>query len=156
MSKFTELVQRNISDINQVSLYGATSIGNYAFYGCSRLNSITIPNSVTSIGYGAFENCPSLTSITIPESVTNIERLTFAGTTTSSSKRLRINFLRKTPATIYSYSILQGGTFTQSQTSSAMIYADVHIPVGSEATYRADSAWNTFFNSSNVTVTADL
>ena len=69
MSKFTELVQRNISDINQVSLYGATSIGNYAFYGCSRLNSITIPNSVTSIGYGAFENCPSLTSMTIREGV---------------------------------------------------------------------------------------
>ena len=52
--------------------YSVTSIGNYAFDGCSRLTSIKIPNSVTSIGKDAFFYCPSLTSITIPESVTSI------------------------------------------------------------------------------------
>ncbi|MBQ7448914.1 MAG: leucine-rich repeat protein, partial [Paludibacteraceae bacterium] len=33
--------------------YSVTSIGNRAFYGCTGLTSITIPNNVTSIGYGA-------------------------------------------------------------------------------------------------------
>ena len=34
--------------------YSVTSIGNYAFWGCSGLTSVTIPNSVTGIGIGAF------------------------------------------------------------------------------------------------------
>ena len=49
-----------------------TTIGEYAFYYCSSLTSITIPNSVTTIGNYAFYKCSSLTSITIPNSVTTI------------------------------------------------------------------------------------
>lgn len=54
-----------------------TRIGYYAFCRCTRLTSITIPNSVTSIGVGAFYNCTGLTSITIPESVTSIGESAF-------------------------------------------------------------------------------
>ena len=52
--------------------YSVTSIGYFAFYHCTSLTSITIPNSVTSIGGSAFNDCTSLTSITIPDSVTSI------------------------------------------------------------------------------------
>ncbi|MCX6653107.1 MAG: leucine-rich repeat domain-containing protein [Methanomassiliicoccales archaeon] len=62
-----------------------TSIGDWAFYNCTSLTSVTIPNSVTSIGDGAFAVCTSLTSVTIPSSVTSIGSMTFSVCTSLTS-----------------------------------------------------------------------
>ena len=67
-AKFTEAI---IGD-------SITLIGNYAFWNCTSLASITIPNSVTWIGECAFSNCKSLISITIPDSVTLIDDFAFS------------------------------------------------------------------------------
>ena len=56
-----------------------TNIGSSAFFDCSGLTSVTIPNSVTSIGSSAFRGCSGLTSVTIPNSVTNIGNYAFHG-----------------------------------------------------------------------------
>lgn len=56
------------SAITQVVFEGdITTIGNYSFYRCTRLTSITIPNSVISIGTGAFLDCAYLKEIKMPD-----------------------------------------------------------------------------------------
>jgi hypothetical protein len=65
-----------IGGTNNLTYY-VTSIGNYAFFICSGLTSVTIPNSVTSIGQSAFYSCSGLTSVTIPNSVTSIGQSAF-------------------------------------------------------------------------------
>ena len=55
---------------------GITEIGEYAFYGYKG-TSITIPDSVASIGPYAFAYCTELTSVTIPDGVTSIGEWAF-------------------------------------------------------------------------------
>ena len=52
--------------------YSVTSIGSSAFYYCTGLTSVTIPNSVTNIGSSAFDGCLRLTSVSLGEGVVNI------------------------------------------------------------------------------------
>jgi len=59
--------------------YSVTSIGGSAFWQCTSLTAITIPNSVTSIGYEAFRDCTSLASVTIPNSVNVLGTSAFDG-----------------------------------------------------------------------------
>ena len=55
-----------------------TSIGDYAFDGCTALARVKIPTSVTGIGKGAFYQS-GLMSVTIPDSVTELESYAFEG-----------------------------------------------------------------------------
>ena len=60
---------------------GVTEIGSDAFYDCVSLTDIVLPDSLITIGMGAFRNCTMLTSITIPDSVTVIGERAFANCT---------------------------------------------------------------------------
>ena len=56
---------------------GVTTLGEYAFHGCTNMTEVTIPGSVTAIGKLAFYNCNRLTGVTIPVGVTTIGNAAF-------------------------------------------------------------------------------
>ena len=65
------------NDCSEVQIpSGVTGLGDFVFYMCSSLTSITLPESVTSLGMGCFFDS-GLTSITIPESVTSLGQFCF-------------------------------------------------------------------------------
>ena len=64
---------------------GVKSIGESAFQDCAKLTAVEIPEGVTSIGSSAFDGCSSLTSVTIPDSVTSIGGYTFYGCSSLAS-----------------------------------------------------------------------
>lgn len=71
------IIDRSATDITLPE--GLTTIGSYAFNGCTKLAAINLPESVTAIGIYAFYGCADLATINLPESVTTISSYTFYG-----------------------------------------------------------------------------
>ena len=65
ITKFLDASGNEITTLNIPDTI--TTIGNYAFSGCSSLIDINISNNVNSIGIGAFQSCTSLTNINLPQ-----------------------------------------------------------------------------------------
>ncbi len=111
-----------------------TSVGNNAFYGCSKLTSLTASSSVTSIGSSAFKYCSGLISITIPSSVTSIGAYAFVGCSGLTS----IYANKTTPVDLSSTSMV----FYNINITTCTLY----VPVGSKAAYQAAVQWKDFVN----------
>ena len=107
----------NCSGLTSITIPNSvTSIGSSAFYNCTGLTNVTIPDSVKSIGYGAFSGCSSLESITIPFVGAN------AGVTSSDNFQYPFGY-------IFGTSSYTGGVATpQSSSTSSTTYDTYYIP----------------------------
>ncbi|MCK9321549.1 MAG: leucine-rich repeat protein [Bacteroidales bacterium] len=137
--------------------YKVTSIGNYAFYYCTGLTSITIPNSITSIENNAFESCFGLTSITIPDSVTSIGNWAFCNCTGLTSATIPNSI---TSITYYSFAgcnSLTSITIPNSVTSigeSAFIFCSglTSITIPNSVTSIGESAFSECTGLTSITI----
>lgn len=104
--------------------YAVTSIGKGAFYKCSLMTDISIPNTVTKIGYQAFCLCSKLKTLTFPSTTTSVGAYTF----TPDMKNVLITCLALTPPNVQ-YSDL--GTFLT-----------VHVPAEVVSKYKKALGWS--------------
>ena len=63
---------------------GITQIGSAAFYGFSKVTSVSLPDTLEGISDGAFAECTSLTSVSLPDSVSRIGNFAFQATQITS------------------------------------------------------------------------
>ena len=112
-----------------------TSIGDNAFFECNGLTSISIPSSVTSIGNAAFDGCSNLTTVTIPSSVTSIGEGAFAG----CSNLVSVIVNATTPPTLGDYAF-DGNYDDNNNAKDRKIY----VPTASVESYKSD--WSAYGN----------
>lgn len=145
----TEVVSITVpSKINGIEV---TSIADQAFYYCTYLKSVTVPDSIKTIGNYAFAGCNYLETVTIPDSVVSIGEGLFAYCTMLTSVRLPAG-LDKIPAHMFSgCSSLASFTITDTMTSigvgafrdcaalTSVVIPETIASIGAQAFYNCSS-----------------
>ena len=132
--------------------YSVTSIGNSAFIACKGLTSLTIPYSVTSIGEYAFSRCTGLTSLTIPNSVKSIGKYAFSGCTGLTSLTIGNSFTSigdhafEDCSNIKSMTVLTKTPQTIYSSTFSNVNKDIPVYVHDVSSYHAASYWRDFTN----------
>ena len=111
------------------------SIGQYAFYNCSTLVSVTVPEGVQTLGAYAFYNNSSLVKIKLPSTLNVIGNYAFG----NCQQLMKMNVAAYAPPTVSS------NTFYAVPRT-----ATVYVPESAINTYKSTYIWNEFFIESNV------
>lgn len=145
----TELViPEGVTSIGNYAFYQCTNlvsvtlpstlktIGQYAFYGCSSLTSITLPSGLTSIGVNAFYGCSSLGSVDVPASCTSIGSGAFGNTPKLTTLKLR--YATKFAATITdTYSAIRA----TATSTTIPVLGKIYVPSSVRSQYTSDTTW---------------
>ena len=120
------LLEKTITNVTADMIGNITSIGKFAFYKCTYLKNIELPEGITTIDQTAFQYCSSLEHITLPSTITSIGTGVF-----SNSENLKsMTILATTPPTLGLYSSISTATET------------IYVPSSSVSAYETANQWS--------------
>ena len=120
---------RSLSSVEFGTTTALQQIGNWAFYNCHNLPTLTIPEGVTYVGDGAFYGCSYLTELTLPSTMLTMGDNSFA----LCSRLQKMNVSAAIPPTIASK------TF-----KDVLRSIPVYVPMASVELYKTDEYWREF------------
>ncbi len=138
------------TDIKSINIPNTVSfIGRNAFEGCTNLTSVNIPTSLKSLESAVFCYCENLTSIVIPEGVTSISQHAFLGCESLTSIVLPSTITFISPLSFLDCNNLKSVT-TKSPipidlyNDTFEVFGDLHVPEGCKESYSKSPIWKNF------------
>ncbi len=115
---------------NAGTTYSVVSLHGFAFYECTGLTSVVLPEGVETIGNSTFNGCTMLSQITLPSTLAQMGSAAFYGCTALSS----VTCNAMTPP------VAVNSTFQNASAASCVL----HVPCLAASAYAAATPWSTF------------
>ncbi|MBR7188893.1 MAG: leucine-rich repeat domain-containing protein, partial [Clostridia bacterium] len=118
---------------------GITHVGNYAFYGCSKITSVSLPSTLESVGHYAFQNVSQWAGpLALPEGLTTLGVYSFAGCSGLTAPvrlpdtltSIGSNAFRSVTGTLEVYPYSEGLQYARSANANHVVleYAELALP----------------------------
>lgn len=108
--------------------YAVVAVGQYAFYNCTGITAVSVPEGVTAVRASAFRGCSALDSVCLPQSLDSIYGYSFAYCSALTAMTVRTSVPPTCLTNAFSNTMLSNVT--------------LHVPCGSTAAYLAASPWS--------------
>ena len=142
--------------------YQVTSVDDYAFYYCTELTHVILPEGITDIGYMAYYRCDNLTSIIIPEGIRYIDNFAFGDCANLKyvilpSSLLETGYFVFKSCINLTYIVCNAKvppTLGSEPFYSVDTPIPVYVPESSVAAYQSTGKWNEFTNIKPIVTTS--
>ena len=118
-------------ELESVRINSAKEIKQHAFFYCTKLSQIILPENLVTLGSNVFYNCRNLTDIILPQSTTNIGKNIFG----HCNKLKTITVLATTPPSL---------SFLWSEDASPNDFIGIYVPSESVDLYKNASGWKDY------------